>query len=202
MPGFGGSADPLNQLAIPTVDCGLPRNLEELHRSWITLGMRAMADASDPLPLLRMLVDDSSSGFIQVGIDLPGGKRVDKPLGRIFRRSQMDTAGSQQRCRDGALQRFGRSSVGQPGGNNAADHAVLDQHHQQRINHARLCRRRLATGKHQPRHLGERNFTQQLLDEVVTANENPALFGFAEAGDDFAFISHIYLLSCCFELNS
>src|SRR5439155_25137006 len=81
---FGGSADPLNQLAIPTVDCGLPRNLEELHRSWITLGMRAMADASDALLLLRMLFNYFSSGFIQVGIHLPGGKRIDKPLCRIF----------------------------------------------------------------------------------------------------------------------
>src|SRR5207237_10872424 len=113
------------------------RKSEEPCRPWVGWLMDRVPDAGDDLLARPMRLDDLSG----VDMEITFRRRFLQRPGRLLDGAAEAVAHAQQARRDRRLQRLRRAKVGQPGGDGARRETVLDQGHDQGVEHHRLLAR-------------------------------------------------------------
>ncbi|OLD92824.1 MAG: hypothetical protein AUG84_00405 [Chloroflexi bacterium 13_1_20CM_4_66_7] len=153
--------------------------------------MYRMPQARDDALGSPVRIDDLARDLLQVACR---GRLLQSP-GRLLDRAAEPIPHAQQAGCDRRLQRFGGAKVRQPGGDRAWREAMLDQRHDEGVEHDRFLRRREAVFELQEGDIAERDLADQLLGEVVAADEDLVCCAVAEARLDARLAAHFCTVS-------
>ena len=127
-----------------------------------------MADPRDDLLAPSMRLDDVLCNAAEIA----ARRGFLKSAGGLLDRAAEAVAHAQQARRHRRLQRLRRAEIGQPGGDRARGEAVLDQRHNERVEHHRLLLRGEPGLELEKRHVAERHLADQVRCQVVSADED------------------------------
>ena len=140
--------------------------------------MDRVPDAGDDLLARPMRLDDLSGADMEITFR----RRFLQRPGRLLDGAAEAVAHAQQARRDRRLQRLRRAKVGQPGGDGARRETVLDQGHDQGVEHHRLLARRKPALQLEECEVAERHLADEVRREVAAADEDLVGRAAAEAG--------------------